>query len=74
MEKVWWKDYTDQSILAWLKILNKRQQDSTDIVFLQNFDQEIIFFKPESSKKVLSEKENSSTHTFFLKSFDQETI
>ena len=42
--KIWWKDYTDQSILALLKILNKRQQGSTDIVFLQKIAQKIIIW------------------------------
>ena len=57
--KFWSKDCTDQPILSLLKILNKKQYGSPDIVFLQNFHQKIIQFNPYSFLKKFLPKDST---------------
>ena len=57
-KKNWSKDSAVQPILPLLKLLNKKEYGSTNIVFWQNFDQKIVEFNPYSLLRKFWTKDN----------------
>ena len=68
-------DYTVELILSILKMFKKRQNISTEIVFLNNFLSKYNRVQSiQSSKKVLERRQYVSPNIFLFKSLQQKTI